>query len=78
MADWRVVVSADCLSGDEVMRRESNDGMILRLIWGVGQFGSADRSAEMEWVGNNSRGQPTFDSEHGVVGHQVVGGNDPC
>jgi hypothetical protein len=34
MADCRVLVRADCLEGSEVMRRESKDGMILRLICG--------------------------------------------
>lgn len=35
MAAWRVVVRVDCLVGleGEVMRRESKEGMILRLIW---------------------------------------------
>ncbi len=32
MADWRVVVRADCLSEEEAIRRASKEGMILRLI----------------------------------------------
>lgn len=33
MADCRAAVSDDCLSGREVVRRESKEGMMRRLIW---------------------------------------------